>query len=245
MSSVEKRVRDGRTIWRAHYRTPDGKQRNKSFTRKGDAERFLTTVESAKLSGSFADPSLGRLTVGEWSVRWLADQTHLKPSTLERYAGILRKDIDPQWGRVRLADVSHADVQSWVARLAAARSPATVRKVHRVLSLVLTMAVKDGRLARNAATGVNLPRVVTEERQYLTHAEVERLAEACAAPVGQPVSKHRRLSERRREDYRLIVLFFDRARRSGLSPLRPGILSSAPGRIRTCATASGGQCSIP
>jgi hypothetical protein len=36
-----------------------------------------------------------------------------------------------------------------------------VRTVHRALSLVLAMAVKDGRLARNAATGVNLPRVVT------------------------------------------------------------------------------------
>ena len=128
MSSIEKRVRDGQTSWRAHYRTPDGKQRNKTFARKGDAERFLTTVESAKLTGSFADPALARLTVGEWSARWLADQTHLKPSTLERYAGILREHIEPQWGRVRPADVSHADVQSWIARLAVDRSPATVRR---------------------------------------------------------------------------------------------------------------------
>src|SRR5690348_4728381 len=137
MASIEKRVRDGRASWRAHYRTPDGQQRNKTFTRKGDAERFLTTVESAKLTGSFADPSLARLTVGEWSRRWLADQTHLKPSTHERYAGIVREYIRPRWGNVRLAQVSHADVQSWVAGLAAIRSPATVRKVHRVLSLIL------------------------------------------------------------------------------------------------------------
>lgn len=68
--------------------------------------------------------------------------------------------------RVRLSDVSHADVQAWVTALS--RSPATVRKVHRILSLILTMAVKDGRLARNVATGVNLPRVVKAERQYLT-----------------------------------------------------------------------------
>jgi hypothetical protein len=73
MSSIEKRVRDGQTSWRAHYRTPDGKQRNKTFARKGDAERSLTTVESAKLTGSFADPAPARLTVGEWSARWLAD----------------------------------------------------------------------------------------------------------------------------------------------------------------------------
>jgi integrase len=226
VSSIEKRVRDGQTTWRAHYRTPDGRQRNKTFARKGDAERFLTTVESAKLTGSFADPALARLTVGEWSARWLADQTHLKPSTLERYAGILREHVEPQWGRVRLADVSHADVQSWIARLAADRSPATVRKVHRVLSLVLALAVKDGRLARNAAAGVSLPRVVREERQYLTHTEVERLAEACAAAPGEPVSKHRRLSERRHEDYRLIVLFlaYTGVRFGELAALRVGRL---------------------
>lgn len=35
--------------WRAHYRTPDGRQRNKTFARKVDADRFLTTVESSKL----------------------------------------------------------------------------------------------------------------------------------------------------------------------------------------------------
>jgi hypothetical protein len=64
MASVEKRARNGKTVRRAHYRTPNGAQRNKSFARKVDAERFLTTVESAKLSGSYVDPALGR--VGEW-----------------------------------------------------------------------------------------------------------------------------------------------------------------------------------
>ena len=98
----------------------------------------------------------------------------------------------PRWGRVRLSDLRHVDVQAWVTTLSATRSPATVRKVHRVLSPVLATAVKDGRLARNAAAGVNLPRVVRVERQYLTHAEVELLADACAEPLAEPVSKHRR-----------------------------------------------------
>jgi len=36
MASIEKRVRDGPTSWRAHYRTPAGAQRNKTFARKID-----------------------------------------------------------------------------------------------------------------------------------------------------------------------------------------------------------------
>jgi integrase len=90
--------------------------------------------------------------------------------------------------------------------LSQSRSPATVRKIHRVLSLLLAMAIKDGCPARNVASGVNLPRVVEAERQYLTHDEAERLARDCAYCGREIVSKHRRLSDRHREDYRLIVL---------------------------------------
>ncbi len=56
MASIEKRVRDGQTSWRAHYRTPAGAQRNKTFARKIDAERFLAGVESAKSSGRTSTP---------------------------------------------------------------------------------------------------------------------------------------------------------------------------------------------
>jgi len=206
MASIEKRPRgDGRASWRAHYRTPSGEQRNKTFDRKVDAERFLASVESSKNTGSFVDPVLARITVGDWTTHWLDNQTHLKPSTHERYAGIVREHIRPKWEHVKLADVSHADVQKWVTALSKERSPATVRKIHRVLSLILDMAVKDGRLARNVASGVNLPRPVKKEQRHLTHTQVESLAEACARPPG--VSKHRRLDERENETYRLVVLF--------------------------------------
>jgi integrase len=206
VASIEKRVRAGRrTAWRARYRTPSGDQRNKSFARKVDAERFLASVESAKTLGSFVDPAMARLTMGTWATHWLENQTHLKASTKERYAGILREHIRPKWDGVQLANVAHADVQSWVTSLSRTRSPATVRKVHRVLSLILDMAVKDGRLSRNVASGVNLPRPVKAEQRYLTHSQVEELAAECGRP--SEVSKHRRLDERSNETYRLVVLF--------------------------------------
>ena len=179
MASIEKRARNGQVRWYMRYRDPAGAQRTKTFDRKVDAERFLTTVESAKLKGSYIDPAASRLTVGIWAQRWLDCQTHLKPSTRERYAGILREHIDPRWGTTRLADISHSAVQTWVSEVAASRSAATTRKVHRVLSLVLAMAVKDDRLVRNPGAGVSLPRVNAAERMYLSHEQVHELAEAC------------------------------------------------------------------
>jgi integrase len=174
--------------WYTRYRDPAGRQRTKTFDRKIDAERYLTTVESSKLTGSNINPAAARLTVGVWARRWLDGQAHLKPSTRERYAGILRAHIQPQWGTTRLADVSHSAVQAWISELATQRSAATTRKVHRVLALVLAAAVKDDRLVRNPAAGISLPRVNAKERMYLSHEEVHQLADACGP-------------------YRLVVLF--------------------------------------
>ncbi len=205
MASIEKRVRNGRKTWRAHYRTPAGGQRSKSFGRKVDAERFLAGVENSKVIGSYVDPMLARVTVGAWAQRWLDGQEHLKPTTRSRYEGIVRKHIHPTWDRVTLANVSHGDVQAWVTDLSKLHSPATVHKIHRVLSLVLDMAVKDGRLARNVARGVHLPRAHRNEHRYLTHDQVEDLAHATGYPADP--SKHSGLDTRTNETYRLVVLF--------------------------------------
>jgi hypothetical protein len=117
MASIEKRSRAGRNTWRAHYRTPAGAQRNRTFSRKTDAERFLAGIENSKTTGAYVDPALATVTIGDWADRWLAGQTHLKPTTFARYEGILHKHIHPRWGKVKLANVSHADVQAWVTAL--------------------------------------------------------------------------------------------------------------------------------
>ena len=55
MASIERRVRDGELRWYARFRDPAGAQKVKVFTRRVDAERFLTTVEASKLTGSYID----------------------------------------------------------------------------------------------------------------------------------------------------------------------------------------------
>jgi hypothetical protein len=55
------RKRPGRSKpYEARWRDPDGRERSRSFARKLDAQRFLATVETAKLRGSYVDPSAGR-----------------------------------------------------------------------------------------------------------------------------------------------------------------------------------------
>jgi integrase len=110
----------------------------------------------------------------------LEAQVQLKPSTRARYDGLLRGQVLPTWERVPLSSVTHAEVAAWVGRLAASGiAPSTIRQAHRVLALVLALAVRDGRISRNPATGVRLPRLVDEGHVFLSHEEVDGLAQEC------------------------------------------------------------------
>jgi len=205
MGHIQKRMRSGKTSWRARYVTPDGTERSKAFTRRVDAERFLTSLEAAKHSGTFIDASLAKVAISEWAQLWLNGQAHLKPTTFERYRGIIDKHILPVWGHLEMGKVNHADVQTWVMKLTIDQSASSVRKIHRVFSLMLDLAVRDGRLSRNVAQGVKLPQVVNPQKRYLTHKEVAVLAEEVGRPSDQ--SKYVAIAERENNTNRLVVLF--------------------------------------
>ena len=170
--------------WRARYRDPSGREHAQHFDRKIDAQRWLAASEITQARGEWLDPHRARVRVGEWSTTWLAGQVQLKPSTRARYELAVRRQILPTWRNVPLAEITYADVATWVQRLAASHlAPASVRYAHRVFSLILDDAVRDGRLARNPATGVRLPRVIESQKLFLSHDQVADLA-AAAGPYG-------------------------------------------------------------
>jgi integrase len=188
MASVDKVP----TGYRVRYRTPDGKSRSKTLKRKVDADRFLNSVEHSKDVGSYVDPSRSKITMGTWASAWCQSQTHLKPSTRARYEGILSKHIVPRWGGTPIHRVNHADVQTWISSLVLA--PATVRYIHRVFSLIMELAVRDGRIQQNPATGVRLPRVSQGDKRFLSPDEVHRLADAAAQyPIPEVGEQYRAL----------------------------------------------------
>ena len=182
MAHVVKDSRDGR--WLARWRDPSHRQRKKSFRRKVDAERFLANLEAEMNRGQYLDPSAGKVLVGDYARVWAAGLSHLKGSTAERYRGIVRTHVEPRWGTYRLSSVATSDVAAWVGELSASgRTASTVRHIHRVFSLIMGMAVQDGRIARNPATGVRLPRAVRDEPRFLSVPELAALVQS-AGPGG-------------------------------------------------------------
>jgi integrase len=165
--------------WRARYRDAGGVEHSRHFGRKVDAQRWLDSVTTALTEGTYTDPRRSKITVTEWAMRWLATKVDLKATTRRGYECALRVDVLPRWGNVRLADITHEQIAGWIAELrGSGLSASTVRQIHRVFSLVLALAVRDGRLARNPADGVPLPRARRGEQVFLTHDQLDALADA-------------------------------------------------------------------
>jgi hypothetical protein len=174
MSSIEQL---GTDCWRARWRDPGGRQKAKTFTHKDFADHYLRNIDAAIQTRTYVDPSLGNVKVKDFAAKWTSGQGHLKPSTRATYESILGKHVLPRWGSTPLLKVAHDDVAIWVSGLlSSGLSPATVRYVHRVFSLLLDLAVRSSRIPRNPATGVRLPRVQMAEKRFLSHQEVNALA---------------------------------------------------------------------
>ena len=176
MSSVKKDVSGS---WRARWRDPSGQSRSRSFARKIDAEQFLTSIEHAKLSGGYVDPTAGRITFATWVKEWRASIVDLRPSTLARDDGYVARYLVPTFGDVRLVDIDHAAVRTWIAGLVnRGLAPATVVKAGQIMGKIMGSAVAAGRIPASPCTGVRLPRVEREEMRFLEPRDVATLAAA-------------------------------------------------------------------
>ncbi|MGA4690713.1 tyrosine-type recombinase/integrase [Rhodococcus sp. AB351] len=173
------------------FRTPDRTQSKKrGFKTKRDAERFAATVEVEKMRGEYVPPSLGRITVDELAPDWLTrKQVDVKPSTYNAIDSSWRTHVQPRWGSTRITDIKLGMVERWIAdmgrdeldddgRVVTNGSGATVViRAYGVLAGILDDAVKDGRIVKNPARGVeNLPRKSKRRHKYLSAEDVAVLA---------------------------------------------------------------------
>lgn len=183
--------------WRVQYRTPENRvTQRRGFATKRAAEDFAASVHMSKLRGEYIDPSDARVTVGDLGPAWLARRTHLKPSTRRSEEIAWRVHVKPRWGTVKLADIKHSAVQSWVAQMGReitdaagtvtkrASGATVVIRSYGVLAAILDEAVADRRLMTNPARGVKLPRKGKREHRYLTDEQVFELARQAGPDKG-------------------------------------------------------------
>ena len=163
--------------WRARYRDPDGRERSRTFTRRIDAERWLSTVEVDLLRGGYVDPSAGQVTFGRYAEHWRSVQVH-RPTTQTLVEGHLRNHVLPFFADRPLASIRPTDIQGWVKDRSEALGPRTVELVYRFVAAIFKAAVEDRILATSPCRGIRLPRAAPQEVVPLETEQVLALADA-------------------------------------------------------------------
>ena len=182
MAHVERR---SNRRYRARYRDPEGRERSRTFATKREAERWLACVETDKATGAWVDPNRGRVTVDEWSTRWLATVVHLKPKTRAGYESILEAHIRPRLGAVPIARLDSVAVRGFVSDLSGAGLGAgTVRNAYNVLRSICSTAVEAGAIKVSPCQRVKLPRPERAEMMFLTAEQVDQLDQALDGQAG-------------------------------------------------------------
>lgn len=163
--------------WRVRYRKPDRSQTDKrGFRTKRDAEVFAATIEVSKNTGTYIDPSAGKITIGELGPAWMARQTDWKPSYRYTVTSTWHTHVQPRWGHIPIADVNRPDVETWIAGLNRSRSVAA--RCVTILNGILDDAVAAQLIYSNRLTGISLPKSDPKPRVYLSHEQVEAFAQA-------------------------------------------------------------------
>ena len=170
--------------WQARYRGPDGLMRPapRTFDTETDASVWLTVTEAQIIRGDWLDPDAGRVPVGGYAAKWIAERPGLAPRTVDRYQRLLRLHIAPKLGQSDLADVSPAVVRRWRAELLAGDVGApTVAQAYRLLRAVMNTAVDDEVIRRNPCRIKGAGDEASPERPVATPEQVVALAESMPA----------------------------------------------------------------
>lgn len=181
--------------YRVRYVKPDKTPTDKrGFKTKREAELFLASVTVSKATGEYVDPAASRITVGQLGPDWLRLKRSAKPSYFATLERDWRVYVEPMWGHRQVGSITTTQVEAWVQDLLDGSAPtARSEKSHNkdgprsasvvlrslgILRGVLDIAVKDMRIRKNPAAGVeNQPRKHSaKDRRYLDDAELARFA---------------------------------------------------------------------
>lgn len=176
MASIKKRADRGNR-WEVRFRDDQGTQRAKIFDKRVDADRFATSIEHSKLSGTYVDPAAGRRLFGDYARGWQAAQV-TRPTTAAQVASHLRNHVLPTFEHRPLASVRASEVQAWVKGRSDVLAPATVEVVYRYLAAIFAAAVEDRLIPSTPCKGVRLPKVEAVQVVPLAPEQVEALIDA-------------------------------------------------------------------
>jgi integrase len=179
---ITKRGKDSYSIVLNLGRDPETGKRKQQWvsvkgTKKG-AEKKLSELLSQLDNGIYVKPQ--KTTLAEYLEMWLNEyaKNNLSPRGFERYTGIIRKHLIPDFGKVTLTQLKPEHLQKhYTAKLNDGLSARTVRYHHALIHVALQTAVKRGLVSRNVADAVDPPRIRRNEMRTWDENEVNQFLE--------------------------------------------------------------------
>ncbi len=175
----------GKKLYRVRYPKPDGRWTSKrGFETKREANLFLASVTVSIAKNEYLDPSKGKVTVETFAAQWRSGRlARIKESSRNVMESSWRNHVEPKWGHRLVNSIRTSEVDDWVGELIAKPLGAqSVRRCVFVLSSVLSLAQRDGIIHALPTANVLLPAKPKKPKRYLTHAQVDLLAESSAYP---------------------------------------------------------------
>lgn len=180
----------GKRIYKYHYWTPTPGMTEKQISKELEHQKML--FEDKVKSGDIINStSLFR----DFAERWMLEyaKPKLAPKTYQRYRDYLNRII-PAIGHIKLSELKPMHLNTFYRNLAEpginrqgkrdkhgklieqkALAPKTIRDHHRVISKILSTAVKWELLDRNVAERADPPPVPYQERTILDEMEIKRM----------------------------------------------------------------------
>lgn len=154
-----------------------GKRIRKSVTAKSKKAcqiKFLELKKTVEKGGGLTK----NVTVGEWLNHWLEYivSERNEASTLESYRSWTNTWLIPYLGHHRLDRLSEDHIRSMLAEMKKqGRSDGTRRRTYAVLRRALVVAMREGRIQRNAAAMIDAPSTDVTHRLPLTVAQAKQI----------------------------------------------------------------------
>ncbi|MFE3375806.1 tyrosine-type recombinase/integrase [Streptomyces anulatus] len=146
--------------WTVRYREPSGvggRQRERSFDKKWQADAYAARIQRDKYEGLFLDPRRGQIPLRAFAEQWL-ERLAVSDSTYRNYESFLRIHLLPQLGDRPLAGIQRGDIEVFIAALRQILAPSTVRDRMKMVSSLFESAVRDKRRPDDPTKGVRIPR---------------------------------------------------------------------------------------
>jgi integrase len=165
--------------WQVRYRDPQGKSRNRSFERRIDSERFMSSISVELHRGLYLDPRLGNMKFDELAKRWISSRTS-DASTVRQAELHIRLHVSPYFGGKSVSSILPSDIQAWLAIIQEKCAPKYVRLIFQNFRAILSSAVEDGLIIKNPAisSSVRLPKSPIRRIEVWTDEQVSAVVHA-------------------------------------------------------------------